>query len=826
MGGPVGDERRDRYEVPADDLGWRCPPSRFAFETTEDLVECPIRIIGQDRAQQALLLGLSMRSEGYNLFVTGDVGSGRSTIVRRILASLDRGETPPPDLAYVHNFQDPDQPRRLLLRAGEGRRLREAMDDLLEGLARHLPGLFDSDAYRKQRSAIVDAAAHDQKSRLKEFEKRVQERGFAVVQLQAGLVARPSLVPVVAGNPVDMDQLDALVEQGRFKREEYEQLAVRRAELAGEMESIGKALRASDRELRRKLAELDREIARPLVEESLGEIAASFQADGLEAYLEQVGEAVLAHLPTLREPQELGAGEAESGGAAEAPADGTRYRVNVVVDNAKTQGRPIIWETAPSYRNLFGTIERVRRPGGEWETDHLHIKGGSLLRASGGILVLDAMDVLVEPGVWAALKRSLRNRTVDIQSFDPFQIFSAGSLKPETFPVDVKVVMIGTRAIYGLLHAVDEDFRKIFKIKSEFAMDTPRSDEEIDNYACFVHKKVHDDRLLPFHRDAVAAVVEHGVRLAEDRDRLTTRFTDIADLVREAGYWARAEGAALVRERHVDQALERQAHRVSLFEERLRERIADGTLLLDLDGERVGQVNGLALFDLGDHVFAQPSRITATTAVGRNGIVDIDREAALSGAIHTKGVLILAGFLRERFAQDKPLALTASLCFEQSYGGIDGDSASSAELCALLSSLSGIPLRQGAAVTGSVNQRGGVQPIGGVNRKIEGFFDTCRLTGLTGKQGVMIPRRNLRQLMLRKDVVEHVREGRFHVWAVSSIDEGLEVLSGRHPGTRARDGTYPPGSLYGRVDARLRELAEHVRRFAAPADEAPETGPR
>jgi len=617
-----------------------------------------------------------------------------------------------------------------------------------------------------------------------------------------------------------MDQLDALVEQGRFKREEFEQLAARRAELAGEMESIGKALRASDREMRHKLAELDREIARPLVEESLGEIAAAFPADGLEAYLEQVGEDVLAHLPTLREPQELGTGEPESG-AAEPAADGTRYRVNVVVDNSKTQGRPIIWETAPSYRNLFGTIERVRRPGGDWQTDHMHIKGGSLLRASGGILVLDAMDVLVEPGVWSALKRSLRNRTVDIQAFDPFQFFSTGSLKPETVPVDVKVVMIGTRVIYSLLHGVDEDFRKIFKIKSEFAMDTPRSDDEITNYACFVHKKVHDDRLPPFHRDAVGAVVEHGVRLAGDRDRLTTRFTDIADLVREAGYWAKAEGATLVRETHVDQALERQVHRVNLFEERLREKIADGTLLLDLDGERVGQVNGLALFDLGDHEFAQPSRITATTAVGRNGIVDIDREASLSGAIHTKGVLILSGFLRERFAQDKPLALTASLCFEQSYGGIGGDSASSTELYALLSSLSGIALRQGIAVTGSVNQRGEVQPIGGVNRKIEGFFDTCRLIGLTGRQGVMIPRRNTRQLMLRKDVVEHVREGRFHVWAVSSIDEGLEVLSGAHPGQRGRDGRYSKDSLYGRVDARLRELAELGRRYAGPADEPP-----
>ena len=800
----------------ADDLAWRCSPSRFAFETTDDIGECPIRIIGQDRAQQALRLGLSMRSEGYNLFVTGDVGSGRSTVVRRLLAGLDRGEAPPSDLVYLHNFQDPDQPRRVFLPAGDGRRLQEAMGDLLESLARHLPGLFDSETYRKQRSTLIDAAAREQKGRTREFEKRLQEQGFAIVQLQVGLVTRPSLVPVVAGNPVDMDHLEGLVEQGRFKREELESLAARRVELAGEMESIGKALRASDRELRRQLSALDREIACPFVEEAVGEIAASLRSAGLEAYLEQVADDTLAHLPTLREPHEGTSVEGESGTATEAAADGTRYHVNVIVDNSKTEGRPIIWETAPTYRNLFGTIERMRRPDGEWQTDHMHIRAGSLLRANGGILVLDAMDVLIEPGVWSALKRSLRNRTVDIQSFDPLQIFSAGSLKPETVPVDVKVVMIGTRAIHGLLYAVDEDFRKIFKIKSEFATDTPRSDAEIDNYACFVHKKVHDDALPPFHRDAIATIVEHGVRLAGDRERLTTRFTDIADLVREAGYFARAEGAAVVRERHVEQALERQVQRVGLSEDRVRERIADGTLLLDLDGERVGQVNGLALVDQGDHVFAQPSRITATTAVGRHGIVDIDREAELSGAIHTKGVLILAAFLRARFAQDKPLALTASLCFEQSYGGIDGDSASSAELYALLSSLSGVALRQGVAVTGSLSQRGEVQPIGGVNRKIEGFFDTCRLTGFTGRQGVMIPRRNLRQLMLRKDVVQQVQDGAFHVWAVSSIDEGLEVLTGQPPGVREPEGGYAAGSLYERVDTRLRELAEQVRRFSAP----------
>jgi len=445
---------------------------------------------------------------------------------------------------------------------------------------------------------------------------------------------------------------------------------------------------------------------------------------------------------------------------------------------------------------------------------------GSLLRANGGFIIMDALDLLVEPGVWAALKRTMRHRQVEIQSFDPAFLYSGVSLKPEPVPIDVKVVLIGTRQIYAVLYATDEDFKKIFKVKADFALQTPLDDEEVLNYACLIHNRCRKENLPPFHRDAVAAVVEEGVRLAGDRDKLTTRFTKIVDLVIEAGHWATEDGASPVQPEHVDRALTKRVYRVNLVEEMLRERLANGTVLLDLEGAKVGQVNGLSLLDLGDHEFGQPSRISATTAMGRSGIIDIDREAEMSGSIHTKGVLILTGFLRARFAQTKPLTLTASICFEQSYGGIDGDSASSAELYALLSSLADVPLRQGIAVTGSVNQRGEVQPIGGVNRKIEGFFDLCRLVGLTGDQGVMIPRRNLSQLMLRNDVVQAVRDGQFSVWAVCSIEEGLEVLADMPPGSCGEDGSYPRDSILGRVDAELERLAEGVARYG-PADVGP-----
>jgi ATP-dependent Lon protease len=815
------DEYSSAHRVSHAQLRWRCDPAGFAFKTTEELKACPIEIIGQGRALEALRLGLSLRTDGYNIFVSGNVGSGRSTVVRRVLGELDCGERAPEDLVYVHNFADTDQPRLLRFPAGQGKAFRTVMDELIESLTRDLPKLFESEEYRKHRSAMVEAASKQQKAELKEFEQKVQAEGFALVQVQMGPITRPQLVPVVAGNPVDMDQLEGLVEQGQFKREDFTKLQRKLTELRNEMEGLGKKFRNVDRELRRQVARLDRELARPLVEDATGDVRGTFEVEGLELFLEQVAGDLLDNLDQFRDGTDGPPTEQGPLIKPEETATGVeRYGVNVIVDNSRTRGRPIIWETTPSYRNLFGTIEKVRTTTGEWETDHTRIKGGSLLRANGGFLVLDAMDVLTEVGVWAALKRTLRTRGAEIQSFDPLFVLSANSIKPEKVPIDVKVVMIGTRQIYNVLYRLDEDFKKIFKVKAEFAMHTELNADELNNFACFVHKKVNDDGLPPFHRDAVAGVVEHAVRLAGAKEKLTTRFTEIADVIREAGYWAAAKKAKVVKATHVDQALQHRVYRVNLVEEMLRARINEGQVLIDFDGTEAGQINGLAVLDLGDHVFALPSRITATTAMGRAGIIDIDREAAMSGSIHTKGVLILSGFLRARFAQDKPLALTASLCFEQNYGGVEGDSASSAELYALLSCLSGVPLRQGIAVTGSVNQKGEVQPIGGANEKIEGFFDLCRVKGLTGKHGVMIPKLNLSNLMLRKDVVAAVRGGKFHVWAVETIEEGLEVLTGRKAGKRGRDGSYPKDSIYGLVDARLRELAEEVRRFGS-ADTSP-----
>jgi lon-related putative ATP-dependent protease len=796
-----------QHRLDAASLRWQCDPAQFDFETTREIEQRRINIIGQPRAQEALELGLANRAEGYNIFVSGEVGTGRSTVVSRALDGLDEGRGAPEVLVFVHNFKDPDQPCLLRFPAGRGKAFRRQMDDLVDSLRRDLPRLFESDVYRKRRSEMIEAASAEQKTRFKELEKRVQERGFVLTQVQAGPYVRSQLVPLVAGNPVDMDQLEDLVQEGKFSKEDYDRLQSANTELRTELEGLSREMRAQDRTLRDQLEELDRELAGPLVEEAITDIREEFETDQVAVYLTTLGEDVLEHLDQFHE-----AAESKPSPDAESSEFPRRYAVNVLVEHSPSDGPPVIWEHTPSYRNLFGTVSRSRAENGEWESDHTRIKPGSLVRANGGFLVLDAIDVLVEPGVWAALKRSLRHRQVEIQTFDP--AFLGGSaIKPEPIPVDVKVLLIGTQQIYRLLYAHDEDFKKIFKVKAEFAMQTPLSSDEICNYARLIQKRCDADVLPAFHREAVARVVEHGVRLAGHQSKLTTQFTRISDLIREAGYWAKREGSPHVEAAHVELAVRRRAYRVDLIEELLREQISEGTILLKLEGSCVGQVNGLAVLDLGDHVFGQPTRITATTAMGRAGIIDIDREAAMSGSIHTKGVLILTGFLRERFAQNKPLALTASIVFEQNYGGIDGDSASCAELYALLSSLSGVPIRQGIAVTGSVNQRGEVQPVGGTNEKIEGYYDVCRQVGLNGEQGVMIPKRNLPQLMLRSDVVEAVRTGNFHVWAVSAIEEGLEVLTGVGAGAPGDDGRYPEDSVLGRVDARLCQLADEVGRF-------------
>ena len=805
-------------EVPVEQLRWRCDPQMLPFETTATVEPCE-EIIGQERALEAIRTGLDINSIGYNVFVTGLAGTGRFTTIISVLEEMNTKGKIPNDLCYVNNFKNPDMPHMLSLPAGRGSAFKKEMETLIEALKKKIPLMFENETYLNKKKEVVEKYRNRQAEMFKEFEKKVNKEGFSLVQIQMGPYSRPGVFPVVEGNPVNIDQLESMVEEGKYAKEDLERLKEKQTELVAELEAIFKETRKSEKEVKELLTALDTEVISPVIKDSISDIKEKFDHEKVSRYLDEVQEDILANLNRFREKEEPGPSPIP-GLVLPQPVDSfSEYQVNVLVDNSETKGAPIVVETTPNYRNLFGTIERVIDRSGMWRTDFFHIKAGAFLRANGGYLIFNAMDALQEPGVWPALRRTLKNQIIEIQTYDPYYFFSTSALKPEPIECNTKVIMIGDSQIYYLLYGYDDDFKKIFKIKADFDPVTNKDAEKINQYACFIRKICDEEKLKPFDRTAVAGVVEYGVRLTGRQKKLSTRFYLIADLLREANYWAAKDGNGVVTEKHVDQAIAKKIYRVSMVEEKIQEMIDEGTILIDSDGAVVGQVNGLAVYSLGDHMFGKPSRITVKTSMGKAGIINIEREAEMSGPTHNKGVYILAGYLRGKYAQDKPITMSASICFEQSYSGVDGDSASSTEIYALLSSLSGLPIRQDTAVTGSVNQKGEVQPIGGVNEKIEGFFDVCKAKGLTGKQGVMIPHLNLGDLMLRKDIVQAVKEKKFHIYPVKTIDQGIEILTGAEAGERLEDGRFKEGSINDLVDKKLRELGTRIKEFEGGGEE-------
>jgi len=799
-------------EVPLEQLRWRCDPDTLPFETTATIQPCE-EIIGQDRALEAIRVGLDITSIGYNIFVTGLAGTGRFTTIKCVLEEMNAKGKIPNDLCYVNNFKNPDMPHMLSLAAGQGNAFRKEMETLLETLKKKIPLIFENETYLNKKKEVVEKYRNKQAEMFREFEKRVNKEGFALVQIQMGPYSRPGILPVVEGNPVNVEQLETMVEEDKFSKEELEKVKEKQAGLVNELESIFKETRKSEKEVKEELTALDNEVISPAAKDMISDIKEKFDDEKVHRYLDEVQEDILANLNRFREREEAPAPPLP-GLVLPQPVDTfSEYQVNVLVDNSETKGAPIIVETTPNYRNLFGTMERVIERSGIWKTDFSHIKAGSFLRANGGYLIFNALDALIEPGVWPALKRTLKNQIIEIQTYDPFYFFSTSALKPEPIECNTKVIMIGDAQIYYLLYSLDEDFKKVFKIKADFDSVTNKDAEKIQQYASLIRKICDEEKLKPFDRTGIAAVVEYGVRIAGRQKKLSTRFDLIADLLREANYWAMKDGSDVVTEKHVDKTIEKKVYRVNLIEEKIEEMIDDGTIMIDSDGAVIGQVNGLSVYSLGDHTFGKPSRITAKTSMGKAGIINIEREVEMSGPIHNKGVYILAGYLRDQYAQDKPITMSASICFEQSYSGVEGDSASSTELYALLSSISGLPLRQDIAVTGSVNQKGEVQPIGGVNEKIEGFFDVCKAKRLTGKQGVMIPHLNVDDLMLRKDVLEAVKEGKFHIYPVKSINQGIEILTGVEGGERLDGGKFKGGTVNDLVDRKLRELGVKIKEF-------------
>lgn len=770
-------------------------------------------IIGQTRAVRALTVGLEINHKGYNIFVTGLSGTGRTTTVRRLLEQIEADNLQLRDHCFVYNFKNPDMPIAISLPAGQGRSLKEEMERLIRGLLVDIPAIYESQRYQDARKSILQHFQDRQKIVLQNFEKNVKEHGFDLVQVQVGTMMRPDIVPVIGGNPVNLDQVEAMVEKGEIPRAQFERLKETQAMLEKQMALVFRELRNIERKVQESLSELEERLVMPIVDDAIQVLKTMFDHPKVQAYLENMRNNIRQELDRFRQhgrPQPQA--ETEEG---EQPVEDEflEYRVNLLVDHTETQRPPIVMETNPKYKNIFGTIERFLERGGIWRTDFTQIKAGSLLRADGGYLVLNALDTLIEPGVWPDLKRTLRTGKMEIHTYEPLFGLAPTGMKPEAIDLNVKVIMIGDPEIYSLLYFRDDDFKKVFKIRADFDVEIPKTDETVQKYLQFVKTFCVEEQLLPFDNSALAQLIEFGVRTAGRKKKLSTRFNIIADVVREANYWAVKEKASIVTFHHVEKAISERIDRVKLIEDRIQEMIADGVIMIDTQGAVVGQVNGLSVYDLGEHAFGKPSRITARTSVGRSGIINIEREAELSGPTHNKGVAIINGFLRSRFAQNKPLVVDASITFEQSYSGVDGDSASSTEIYAILSSLSDIPIRQDIAVTGSVNQKGEIQPIGGVNLKIEGFFDVCKARGLTGTQGVMIPKQNVDDLMLREDVIDAVRQKKFHIYAVSTIEEGIEILTGVKAGSLRPDGSFEPGTVFARADEKLRHFAAEWQRF-------------
>ena len=814
---PMRKPKTEKFRIPPEKLRWTCKPEWIPADRS-DAIPPTDEIIGQERAIRAIETGLRMKSYGYNIFVSGLTGTGKMTTIQKLLQQINVGQEVPGDICYVYNFSDPDQPIPIYLPPGEGRKLAEDMDKLVQELLRTVPGIEENEQFEAEKKSLIDRYRKRNQELFKVFEEKVRSEGLALMQVQIGGVQQPEIFPVIQGEVVPWEKLLELIEAGKLSEKQAEALQEKRANLMEELAALFQQTKDLQEELNERLEALRLKFVQPVIRHWKRHLKSRFKGKEVQRYFDRLFEHLESHLDDFDHSRGQGPEKALLL-AQVVPAHRQDpllvYRVNVLVDNSETKRPPIVIETAPTFQNLFGTIEHTLGPGGVWQSDFTRIKPGSILQANGGYLVFNFLDAVRDPRVWPALKRVLKNSEIIIQAEVPPFFPAASSIRPRPVKVNVKVVVIGDAAVYQYLYENEDEFRKIFKIRADFDTEMPNTRSAIRQYTQFISKICRAENLLPLNREGMAAVVEYGVYLAGRNSKLSTRFSDVADVIREAHYWASQESAREITASHIRRAVEERRYRLQLVEDKLQNLILEDILLIDTKGTRVGQINGLSVYDMGDYSFGKPSKITAEVSIGRSGIINIEREAELGGKIYNKGVLIISGYLNGKYAQDLPLTVNASICFEQSYSGVDGDSASAAEILALLSSLARVPLRQDLAVTGSVSQKGEIQPVGGVNEKIEGFYRVCKARGLTGTQGVVIPRKNLPDLMLSQEVIESVRAGKFHIFAISTIDEGLELLTGLPAGKRDRQGRYPAGSVHGLVQQRLVEFAEKMKEFEA-----------
>ena len=788
-------------ELTFKDLDYRCSEAVFPFKSTSELGTFE-GIIGQERASKAMKFGLKMRMRGYNIYMSGPTGTGKTSFAKQIVNEMASNMSVPDDWCYIYNFNKPNQPMAINLPAGMGKEFQTDMEAFVKVIKQEIVNAFDNDQYEKEKAEIMEEYESKKDQLLEKLSEDAESHGFKVNTGSTGIY----FLPIVEGKTISEEEFESLDDSIK------EQINEKTNILQQDTLEIIRRLKNNEKETKQKVSEWENKIALMALGVQMNDLKEKYKKFGvILEYLDNVQQDILSNLDDFRE-EEVSEEQPQFiipfMQKEETPI--YKYKINVLVDNSSLKGAPVIVDFNPTYPNLIGKIE-YENEFGSVSTDYTKIKPGLFHLANGGYLILQAKDVLSNPQAYEAINRVLKTKKINIENMkDQAGVVAVPALKPQPIPVDIKVILVGNTSIYQLLYEYEEDFRKLFKVKVDFDEEMDRSEENILKLASFISGFCRKEETLHFDKSGVAKVVEYSSWLVEDQSKLSTRFNDIVEILCESCMWAEDDGAKFVKAKHVKQAIIEKAARCDRVDKKMLEMLEDGTIMVDTEGEQIGQINGLTVMDMGDYSFGKPSRITASTYMGESGIVNVEREVDLSGTSHSKGVLILSGYIGQKYAQDFPLSLTASLCFEQLYGGVDGDSASSAELYAILSSLSEVPIKQYIAVTGSVNQKGEIQPVGGVSYKIEGFFELCKLRGLNGKHGVIIPHQNVRNLVLNEEVVEAVRKKLFHIYPVSTIDQGIQLLTGLEAGVKNNDGSYKKDTINYLVNSKLERYAKTV----------------
>ncbi len=785
-----------KFELKASDLRCICDHRVFKFKNTSQIKPLD-EVIGQQRAVQALEFGLNMNHTGYNIFVTGLEGTGKSTIVKDFVTQHAQTLPKPNDWCLVNNFKDEFRPRAIEVPSGKAARLSKEINRFIQILEKDLPAAFESEIYLKRLSALKAGYSEKQNRIFQKIETEAAKNNLQIVTTDE----KYETVPVIDGQPLTTEGFNSLSIEQKTEIEENIRQIQNRIEIASvEIDKLNNALR-SDIEV------LMDEVTQSIVQSRLEKIRSEFRdSRNIMVHLDAVEQDIIENVNFFMPAEEAGSAE-ENIFLIPQKSKLDRYQINPLTDHGSAKGAPVIFETNPTYHNVMGRIEK-RAHMGTVTTDFTMVQAGSLLEANGGFLIMDVESVLKNPYIWEALKRALQNKSIQIEDIAEESGFGTVSLRPEAIPLKVKVILLGSYDAFEILQNYDPRFNKAFKVRADFDCEVEKNPDTVQQYARFIARVCREENLLDFTPRGVATIVEYGEKYVSDKDKLSIRFGPLLGVLKEADYWARKNNARYVTDKYVVKAFHEYRFRYNLYEEKIHDSYRDATIMIDVAGDVVGQVNALAVYQIGEFSFGRPVRITAETFMGKEGVINVEREAKLSGSTHDKGVLILSGYLGRTFAQSYPLSLSISITFEQSYGGIDGDSASSTELYAILSSLADIPIKQGIAVTGSVNQKGQIQAIGGVNHKIEGFFEVCKTKGLNGQQGVMIPRANQKNLMLSKEVIQAVKKRKFHVYQVATIEEGIEILTGTPAGQADPDGSFPKGSVYGAAQQKLKQYVK------------------